>query len=524
MKLFGMLERAAALHGRDLAVVDGAFRCDYGELRARAAALGAFLRTAGVEPGARVAILAWNGHEYLETYFAAAAAGVILCPLNVRLAPVELAAILADAGVEWIVADTEFEAGLARVRAFHAGLCGVVWIGAGSAEAPGLRSIGYEAAIESARGAGASADRALDDVAQLYYTSGTTGRAKGVMLSQRNVSVHALGAIAELGLEERDRWAHIAPMFHLADAWATFAITWAGGVHVFLRRFEARAALELLEEERVTITNLVPTMLNLMLHDPSARGRDWSSLRRILSGGAPIASSVVREIVTVFGCEYVQTYGMTETSPFLTLSLPPRRRTLAPEEELRVRCKTGRPFATIELRVVDASGRDVSADDRTVGEIWVRGETVTRGYWNQPEETRAAFTEGWLRTGDLATLDGAGYVTIVDRMKDMILTGGENVYSTEVEHALYAHPAVLEAAVFGVADARWGEAVCAAVVVRSGAKVEVAALLEHCGARLARYKVPRHVEFLAELPRTGSGKITKRLLRERFLRSPLDVG
>jgi fatty-acyl-CoA synthase len=335
-----------------------------------------------------------------------------------------------------------------------------------------------------------------------------------VILTHRNVVTHALGTLAELRLSERDTWGHIAPLFHLADAWATFAVTWAGGRHAWLERFEARAALELLERERVTITNLVPTMLNLMVRDDSAAGRDWSALRAILSGGAPIAPEVVRQIVATFRCEYVQTYGMTETSPYLTLSLLSERlKSLPPDEQMRYRAKTGRAFATVELRVVGEDGREVPADETTVGEIRVRGETVTPGYWNRPDATAAAFENGWLKTGDLAVIDREGYVTIVDRKKDMIITGGEKVYSTEVEHVLYAHPAVLEAAVYGAPDAVWGECVCAAVVVRAGTAVGVDELIEFCRARLTHYKAPRSVQFLRELPRTGSGKIAKRLLR-----------
>jgi acyl-CoA synthetase (AMP-forming)/AMP-acid ligase II len=299
---------------------------------------------------------------------------------------------------------------------------------------------------------------------------------------------------------------------------------------VFLPRFEARAALDLLERERVTITNLVPTMLNLMVKHPDARDvpladgsrrtRDWSSLRMLLSGGAPIAPEVVRAVLDTFGCDYVQTYGMTETSPYLTLSLLKEHlKSLAPEEQLAYKCKTGRAFATIELRVVDESGSDVAADEASVGEIWVRGATVTPGYWNRPEETRAAFHEGWLKTGDLAVIDAEGYVTIVDRKKDMIITGGEKVYSIEVEHALHSHPAVLECAVFGVPSEAWGEEVRAAIVLRAGMCVHDIELIEWCRARLGGFKVPKTIVRLESLPRTSSGKITKRALRSDALRS-----
>jgi acyl-CoA synthetase (AMP-forming)/AMP-acid ligase II len=450
---------------------------DYARTRARCERLHAALAARGLRAGERFGVLAWNSSEYLELYFAAARGGYVLCPLNARLAPPEIEAILRDSGARFVLEGTaEFAAHELPVPPV--------------AEVP------------------------PDAPAQLYYTSGTTGQPKGVVLTQRNVDVHARAAIAELGLDSRDTWAHIAPMFHLADAWAVFAITLCGGRHVYLPRFEPLAALDLLVRERVTITNLIPTMLNLMVRHPSAPGRDYSGLRAILSGGAPIAPALVREILELFGCSYVQTYGMTETSPYLTLGiLKPRLAALPLEERIGWLAKTGRPFAAVELRVVDVRGGDVPADGQSVGEIRVRGETVTPGYWNQPEVTAAAFEDGWLKTGDLATLDAEGYVNIVDRKKDMILTAGENVYSTEVEHMLHAHPSVLEVAVFGLPDELWGERVCAAVVLRPGKSASVEELQAFCREQLAAYKVPRAIEFLSELPRTGSGKIQKHALR-----------
>jgi fatty-acyl-CoA synthase len=455
---------------------------EYARTRARSERLHGALAARGLSKGERFAVLSWNTSDYLELYFAAARGGFVLCPLNARLAPPEIAAILEDSGARFVL---EGAVGLER-------LC---------KEVPPVAEVEYDAP------------------AQLYYTSGTTGKPKGVVLTQRNVDVHARAAIAELGLTGKDTWAHIAPMFHLADAWAIFAITAVGGRHVYLPRFEPQAALELLVKERVTITNLIPTMLNLMVRHPSAHGRDYSSLRAILSGGAPIAPALVREILELFRCQYVQTYGMTETSPYLTLGLlKPHLEALPLEERVRWLAKTGRPFQGVELRVVDDQGTDVLADGKSVGEIRVRGETVTPGYWNQPEVTAAAFDGRWLKTGDLATLDAEGYVNIVDRKKDMILTGGENVYSTEVEHVLHAHPAVLEVAVYGLPDELWGERVCAAVVLRSGKSASVDELQHFCREQLASYKVPRAIEFLPELPRTGSGKIQKHALRERARR------
>jgi acyl-CoA synthetase (AMP-forming)/AMP-acid ligase II len=304
-------------------------------------------------------------------------------------------------------------------------------------------------------------------------------------------------------------------MFHLADAWATVAITLVGGVHVALPRFEARAALDLFERERVTVSNLVPTMLALMVAEPDARDRDLSAFRLVLSGGASIAPAVVQAVEETFKCEYVQTYGMTETSPYLTLSrLGPSERALPRPEQFRLRARTGRAFMGVELDVVDDHGRSVPRDDRTVGEIVVRAATVMRGYWQRPDLTAAVLRDGWLSTGDLARIDARGFVEIVDRKKDMIVTGGENVYTTEVEHVLLAHADVLEAAVFGRPHDTWGETVHAAVVPKVGRAIDAAVLLAHCKERLAGYKCPREFRVLAALPRTGTGKIAKRMLRD----------
>ncbi|MEM7202725.1 MAG: AMP-binding protein [Planctomycetota bacterium] len=496
MHIWTLLERAAALWGDRPAVFDGGAVATYADVHRRAGALAAAWRAQGLGPGTRIAILDDNRGAFLEAYFAAAAAEVILCPLNTRLADAEVAAVLADAG-----------AALLLVRAEHSDKVAHL----------GVRTQALDAPLANPTAAAPPGRRAADDVAHLYYTSGTTGAPKGVMLTHRNVCTHALAAIAELGLSDADTWGHFAPMFHLADAWATFAVTWVGGRHVMLPRFDAETALQSIATHRVTTTNLVPTMLGAMLAARSD-AHDTSSLRLLLSGGAPIAPDVVRRVVNAFGCEYVQTYGMTETSPYLTLSsLKAHHRALPLADQINIRAKTGRPFLTVELQVVDEAGAPVPQDAATVGEIRVRGPTVTTGYWRRPDATAAAFdNHGYLRTGDLAVIDAEGYLTIVDRKKDVIITGGENVYSTDVERVLYRHPAVLEAAVFGVPDPTWGEAVQAAVALRSDATATAAELTALCREHLAGFKVPRTVHFLDALPRTGSGKLSKRALRERF--------
>ncbi len=511
LNLASLLDRAAALHPSRTAVIEGALRLDYAQFAGRARALAGWLASRGVGAGDCVALLDRNSSACLEAYFAVARLGAVLAPLNVRLSSRELAFILEDCGARWLLAGPEQQANVRELVATAARAPALLWLGAPPAEGPAGAQ--YEDALAHPPH-GEPARLPADALAHLYYTSGTTGRPKGVMLSHQNVWVHALAAVAELGLSDADTWGHIAPLFHLADAWATFAITWVGGRHVIVPHFEERAVLEAFERERITITNLVPTMLTRLVRHPGADQRDFTALRRILSGGAPIAPEVVREIMRVFRCEYVQTYGMTETSPYLTLSLlKDSLRALPPEQQFVYRAKTGRAFAAVELAVIGDDGLAVPRDGVSVGEIRARGPTVTSGYWKRPDETRAAFDGDWLKTGDLATIDSEGYLQIVDRKKDMIITGGEKVYSTEVEHVLYEHPAVLEAAVFGAPDELWGESVRAAITLRSGASASEAELIEFCRARLTHYKCPRKVAVLAELPKTGSGKIQKSVLR-----------
>jgi acyl-CoA synthetase (AMP-forming)/AMP-acid ligase II len=445
-----------------------------------------------------VAILSPNCHAFLESYFAAAGADLILVPLNIRLTARDLAFMLDDSGARMLIAHPDL-----RDLVTESGAESVLFTGPE-----------YEAALRSADDAALPARTAGDDVAQIYYTSGTTGTPKGVMLTHANVAIHARAAIAEFCLSGADVWAHVAPLFHLADAWATFAITAAGGRHVIIPRFDSSRVLAAFREEGVTLTNLIPTMLNSLVREEGAGDAPYPSLRYILSGGAPISPALVRRVMETFGTEYVQTYGLTETSPYLTVSLlDQRQRSLPEEEQFRLASRTGRAFQGVELKVVNEKGRDVEPDDREVGEILARGPTITPGYWNRPEETAAAFTNGWLRTGDLAVNDSEGFLNIVDRKKDVIITGGENVYSTEVEHALHEHPSVREVAVIGVPDEHWGERVKAVIALSQGAEPDEAALIEFCRERLAGFKIPRAVEFVEELPKTATGKIRKRSLR-----------
>ena len=519
MNIWMTLQKALDLYPQKLAVVDGDRSYTYRQIGERVAGLARYLQKQGIQPEDRISVLEVNSHVYLEIYYAAAGIGAIVNPLNYRLAAREVAFILNDADSCWLIAATRFADVVKGVLNAGVSLEGIIWIGDPPAESYPTESHGYEEAIAAGAGDVEPVSVEENQVAHLYYTSGTTGQPKGVMLTHKNVCSHALGTIAELKLVDSDVWGHVAPMFHLADAWATFAITWVGGRHVMIGQFEPEAVMATIQEQQISLSNLIPTMLNLMIKHPRVAEYNFSSLREILSGGAPIAPELVKSIMEILGCDYIQTYGMTETSPYLTFSiLKDHLKELPPDTQLKYKSKTGRPAIGVDLKVVDESGMPIADDEQQVGEIWVRGDSVTPGYWNRPEETAKAFTDGWLHTGDLATLDSEGYVNIVDRKKDMIVTGGENVYSTEVENVLYMHPKILEAAVFGVPDEKWGEAVSAAVVLRTDETASADDIIAFCKERQASYKAPKNIVFLDELPKTGSGKIYKKGLRDPFLK------
>jgi len=514
MPLNEILPKAAKLYPDYEAVVCGDVRLSYDQFARRVWRLANGLSSIGLSRGDRLAVLHENCHVFLEAYFAAAHLGIILVPLNYRLSPGELAAIIEDSGSSVMVVQKAFEDKVKGIPDMAG--CRMIWTRGSPACRGAKENFIYEDLIEGASEEPPDEIMINDgDVAHLYYTSGTTGRPKGVMLTHGNVKSHALGTIAELHLSDSDRWFHVAPLFHLADAWATFAITWSGGKHVTVPAFDAERVMKLIEQEGITITNLIPTMLNMMVNHPRVADFDYSSLRTIMSGGAPIAPETVRKIIDAFRCDYIQTYGMTETSPYLTMSILKRHlKELPRERQLAFKAKTGREFVNVSLRVVDDLGADVARDGRQVGEIIVKGDTVTPGYWGLPEETKKAIRGGWLYTGDLAVMDEECYVNIVDRKKDMIITGGENVYSTEVENILYMHPDILEAAVIGVPDPHWGEKVKAFVVMKEGKKSGEREIIAFCKSHLASYKSPKEVEFISALPRTGSGKIYKKGLRD----------
>ncbi len=482
------LGRALGTAGGSLAVVCQDDRRTYAELGSRCRRLAGAMRKLGLAPQDRVGVIGLNSDRYLELYLGLPAAGFVLVPVNSRLAPAEMHAILTDAGVSVLFADAEYPG--------TAGVSQVI-----------MMPDGYEDLIASAEEVPLGEGVAENDLAVLFYTSGTTGAAKGAMHTHRSLVSSAMHFMASWPFDQQTRWLVASPMFHTGGILATLATVWAGGTHVILPRFDPDLAIDLIGREKVTHTLLVPTMLAATATAQLTRPRNVSSLRYLSHGASPISAETLRRTRQAFpGAELLHVYGTTETTP-ITALLPHEERIVS--TPLVRSC--GQPAVGVEIRVVDSDQADVPPG--TVGEIAVRSPSVMAGYWRKPEATAAVMRGDWYLTGDLGYADEASYIYLVDRAKDMIVSGGENIYSTEVEEALGAHPCVEEVAVFGVPDPRWGEAVYA--VVFSRRDVTADELAAHCRHRIAGFKVPRCIELRTQpLPKSAAGKILKRVLRE----------
>ncbi len=461
MRLLGdLLEFAVRHNGDEKTLFQGDRELSYEDASRRLRSLAAGLYRLGIEQGQHIGILAMNCIEYWASYFAAHYGGVVLAPLNIRLSPSELKFILQDGCLRALIIGPEY---LALVKSL-VGDCPQLehLILIGSDDEPGC--IGYEALVSQSEPLeDALRDWSEGDLINLCYTGGTTGLPKGVMLSQRNVVSNARHVVQTHGLCASDTWLHIAPLFHLADAWACYSFAMVGGKQVFAPSFAPQAFLETVQERRVTTTILVPAMINFLLNYLQAREYDCSYLRLMLVGGAPMPVDRILATRELFGSVLCQAYGMTETAPLLTSQ---RLEWLDYESEQGQHrlASCGRAVDGVEIRLVGPEGAEPPIGE--CGELAASGPNVMLGYWNRSEQTSEVLRDGWMHTGDVAYRDEEGYYYIVDRAKDMIISGGENVYSTEVESALYDHPAVLEAAVIGIPHEDWGEQVHAFVVLR----------------------------------------------------------
>lgn len=518
MGLYDILQNTEKTKPDNLAIICGDTRYSYSEVKKRVDALSHSLRDMDIQKDDKIAIISQNCHRFLELYFAAAKLRAVSVPINYRLIPEDFIYIINNSKAKILFAQPQYVSWIKEMKQKIPEISNIVLFEPSMNGFEPDDYLQYESLIQNnLNKEDFKVEGSNEDCAQIYYTSGTTGKPKGVVLTHANNLVHAHGTINELNLTSQDCWLHVSPMFHLADAWAVWSITQVGATHVIIPCFDSVPVLKAIEEQKVSLSNFIPTMLNILVNHPQVKEYDLSSLKLIMSGGAPIAKDVVRKVLTIFGCDYIQTYGLTETSPFLTMSiLSEDMKGYSFEEKLNVLITTGRPFYNVKLKVVKEDGTDVIPNEEDIGEIIVKGDTISPKYWRLPEETKERIVDGWLYTRDLAVVNSQGYVTIVDRMDDLIITGGENVYSIEIENILYSHPAILEAAIIGLPDPIWGEKITAVVVLKEGKNVTEDEIIAFCKGKLAHFKAPKHVIFTQSLPKTGSAKIYKYKLREMY--------
>ena len=525
---YDFLKRALVVHSDKEAVVCGNLRLTYREFGERVNRWANAMRAIGVEKGDRVAILSQNCHRILEAFFGTPLLGSILMPLNFRLVSDDFDYILNHGGAKVVIVEEGLQHLIDPIRSKLETVAHyVIASDEEGRERPGRpRSQGSEEWLDYETTLAAASSEPPPQVeidenetSALLYTSGTTGRPKGVMLTHRNLYINAINSICEFGIRDSDVYLHTLAQFHCNGWGVGYAVTGMGGTHVIIKKFEPAAFFDLVARERVSFACMPPTMINMALNHPldeHALASLPGEVRVGTAGSAP-PMATIQGAQDRFGWKVIQIYGLTETSPFMTVSkLKPHMQDWPEEQKLRTQTKTGYPMIGVDIRVVDDGGRDVKLDSGEVGEVITRGNVVMAGYWRQPEATDAVIVDGWFHTGDMAVIDSEGYIEVVDRKKDLIISGGENISSIEVEGFLYKHAAVLEAAVIAAPDERWGETVCALVVLKPGASATEQELIDFCREHLAHFKCPRRIQFIDALPRTATGKIQKNLLRDRY--------
>ena len=469
------------------------------------------IKKLNISKGDRVAILAHNSDRYFEFLYSVSWAGAVFVPINTRLAPPEIQFWINDSESKIIFVDSNFSEVINNLlkEGKIPSIKNVIYI---SDDKTPENMIDYESLITN----DSSEDelRGYDDLAGLFYTGGTTGRSKGVMLSHTNMVVDALNCAVMANMNEEAKWLHAAPMFHIADCAGLFAISQIGGSHYFIPGFVPKLFFDAVSKFKITETILVPTMVNMAVHDPEIKNYNLESLKKIMYGASPMPEPVIVKAMEMLpNCTFYHAYGQTECAPLLTCSGP---ETHVFEGPLAYKFKScGKAVAGVELKIADEQGVEVKRGE--VGEIYARGPNVMLGYWRQEELTKKAIVNGWMKTGDGAKMDDEGYVFIVDRVKDMIISGGENIYSTEVENSIYQLPDVLECAVIGIPDEKWGEVVHAIVRLKEQGSIEDKDIIDHCHKNIAGFKCPKSVSFRSEpMPVSGAGKILKTELRKPF--------
>tara|TARA_B100000676_G_scaffold13653_1_gene12329 strand:- start:953 stop:2509 length:1557 start_codon:yes stop_codon:yes gene_type:complete len=492
-----------------VASIDGDRTYTWDELVSRIARLASGLKALGLKEKDRVGVLALNSDRYMELLFAVPWAGGIVVPLNHRWSSAEIAFAVADSDTRIICVDETFENTALEVvdNVDHQ-----------------LQIIGMDDSVKSAKmHVDGLVDKQIecsekqssqDDVSGIFYTGGTTGRSKGVMLTHGNHVSNTLQFLSIIDMTEESVYLHAAPMFHIADALYVYMVTHIGGKHIFIPRFEPALCAQAIQDHKISDIILVPTMIQMLLEQPNFKDFDFSSLQRLYYGASPMPEAVAHDLVNKFPwVKCFQLYGQTESAPLLT-ALDSKYHNTSNQNQGRMK-SAGRAMPAVELKIVDENGEEVPRGQ--IGEIIAKGPNIMKGYWGQDELTSKTVKDGWLHTGDAAHMDEGGFIFISDRLKDMIISGGENIYSTEVENALYEHNDVAQCAVIGIPDDKWGESVHAIVVPREGANPSTEDLISHCRKLIADYKCPRSISYRTKpLPLSGPGKVLKTELRKPF--------
>jgi len=504
------LHRAVQQRPQSVATIFGSRKKTWVELGDRVARFAGIMRRMGIERDDRVAILAFNSDVYFEYYLATPWAGAVVVPLNFRWTVPELIYGINDSGSSLLLVDDEFCPVVDELRNSCPKLRNCIYIGDGEPpeDMPDLRKLMAETLPleEDQRGG--------DDLFGIFYTSGTTAEPKGVMLSHQNIWCSALSMVAELRFDPDDIYLHCAPMFHLADGVNGFAALLSSTTHSFIKSFKPAEFINVIEQDRVTFTVLIPTMIGALLENPRVHSADLSCWKGLQYGAAPMSDDLLRRTIeTLPSVDIYQGYGQTEMAPLISV-LRPEDHVLEGRTVHRTR-SAGQASFCVQVKIADENGSEMALGE--VGEIWATGPNVMLGYINKPVETAQVLVDGWIRTGDAAYMDEDGYIYIADRIKDMVITGGENVATIEVENIISAHPAVATCAVIGLPDEKWGEKVHAVVVPQPEVIVTEADIIDHCKERLAGFKCPRSVDIRTEpLPLSGAGKILKRELRKSY--------
>jgi long-chain acyl-CoA synthetase len=509
MRIGDLLTRAARCYPDKEAVVFEGTRLTYRELNERTNRLAAALIDMGVKPGDRVGLICHNSHHFTEAFFACAKIGAASTNLNWRLSPKELALLLNDAAPDVVIFSKRFDYLFApmkedlKKKVRFIAVDGVI----------DKEMIDYEELISKYKPDEPGVTVGQDDTVLLLYTSGTTGRPKGVMLTHKNMMANSISTIVEMEMTRDWNILGLLPIFHVG-IFVLIDMVWVGAKVTYVHSFDPKAIFEVVQKEKTTATAFTPVIFKFLLDHPDIDKYDLSSLKTIIYATAPMPVELLRRSIKKFKCGFIQFFGMTETSPTLTMLVREDHLLEGPEYKVKWLGSAGRPVSNVQVRVVDEAGKDCAPG--VIGEIIGKGDNVMKGYYNMPEATAAAIRDGWYYSGDMGYFDEYGYLFIADRKKDMIISGGENIYPREVEEALLLLDGVADVAVIGVPDDAWGEAVKAIIVKKPGAELTEAMVIEHCKKHIASYKKPKSVDFVDVLPRSALGKVLKHELRDPF--------